>query len=293
MTEKTGEDREKKRRAMISGFAAMAVSVAGFSCMGLALRGSRGVFGPSTAMLWRGLVGLALVIPVALFTRTSLRGGNALWLWIRGLSGSVSLLLFFIAVSHLDLGTATALCYTYPVFASIFSAIHLRERVTFSGWIAIALSWIGIAVMVGYRPGTGRYELYGMFSGILAGVAIHSVRALRSQGETLAAILSSFFAISCLVALPGAMMESPRLGLEWSMIPGLLSVGMLATVGQAGLTLAYRHLPTRLGSPLSLVVVPLSMIGAYFLFGEQPASTAAVGSVLLFLSVAWLAHSQR
>lgn len=274
------------------GFTAMAVSVAGFASMGLVMRGARGVIGPSTAMLWRGVIGLAFVLPAAWLSRTSLRGGNALWLWIRGLSGSISLLCFFIAIAHLDLGTATALCYTYPVFASIMSAIHLRERVPFSGWIAISVAWIGIAVMVGYKPHVGLYESLGVLSGVLAGVAIHSVRALRREGETLAAILSSFFAISCLIALPGTIMEHSRFGLDMRMIPSLVSVGMLATVGQTALTLAYRHLPTRLGSPLSLVVVPISMFGADKLFGESPAPTAAIGTLILACAVTWLAWSR-
>lgn len=268
----------------------MVVSITGFTVMGLILRGARADVGPHTAVVWRNVVGLLLVIPAALLTRRPLLGKNIPMLLLRGAAGAYSLLFFFIAIARLDLGTATALCYTYPVFASILSAIFLREPVTMKGWIAIIAAWIGMAIMVGFRPSIGSGELYGILSGVLAGVAIHTVRALRKEGESLSAILFSFFLIGCAVALPGAFDESRTLGLGSPATAALVAVGMTATVGQAALTLGYRVLPTRIGSPMAMLVVPLSMAGSWFLYEEVPPAAALVGGAILLASVMFLGY---
>jgi drug/metabolite transporter (DMT)-like permease len=278
-------------RGVASGFAVMLLSIAGFSIMGVLVRGERALFGPNTAMIWRALIGLAIVLPMAAWTRTSLRARRPWLVLLRGLSGAVSLLCFLTAIKLTDLGTATALCYIYPVVASLLSAVFLKETMPRGGWLAILIAWLGVAVMVGYRPSFGFGELCGLASGILAGVAIHAVRALKREGETTLAILGQFFLISLAVALPGALAEDASLGFRAGAWRPLLVVGASATLGQAALTKAYGVLPTRLGSPLSLLVVPISMIGVYAAYGEAPAHGALLGTVLLAIAVTYLSRA--
>jgi drug/metabolite transporter (DMT)-like permease len=274
-----------------AGFAVMLLSIAGFSVMGIVVRGERDLFGPNTAMLWRAMVGLGVILPVALWSRTSLRARRPWLVLLRGLAGAVSLLCFLTAIELTDLGTATALCYTYPVVASFLSAVFLGERMPRGGWAAIFVAWLGVAVTVGYRPAFGFGEICGLVSGILAGVAIHAVRALKREGETTLAILAQFFLLSLVVALPGALLEDASLGFRAIAWKPLLVVGASATLGQAALTKAYGALPTRLGSPLSLLVVPISMLGVYAAYGEAPARGALVGAALLAVSITFLARA--
>lgn len=279
------------RPRIAAGMFSMLISIAAFSVMGIAVRGERDLFGPNTAMLWRALVGLAFVLPVAAVTRTSLRGQRPWLLLARGIAGTISLLCFLTAVERTDLGTATALCYTYPVFASVLSALFLGEAMARSGWIAIVIAWVGVAITVGLRPAFGMGEAYGLISGILAGFAIHAVRALRREGEATLTILAQFFLVSVVIALPGAYFEDVRLGFAAESWRALLIIGASATLGQAALTIAYRDLPTRVGSPLSLAVVPVSMAGVYFCYGEAPAAGALVGTVLLVFAVVHLSRA--
>ncbi len=273
------------------GLAVMLLSVLGFSLMGILFRGGRDAIGPALAMFWRSATGLAVVVPWALRARSPLLGRRRGLLLLRGLAGALALLCFFIAADRIDLGTATALCYTYPFFASFLSAVFLGERVGVGGWAGIALAWAGIAVMAGFRPSFGAGEVYGIISGVLAGVAVHTVRAMRREGEAVTSILYWFFLVGALVALPLALREDPALGVTGGAIVRLVALGLAATVGQFALTLAYRDLPTRVGSPLSLLVVPLSMVGAYTVSGETPAAGALAGTVILAAGIAMIARS--
>lgn len=269
----------------------MMISVIGFSAMGIIYRGARHEIGPMTAVLWRNIVGLLCVLAAMPWLSGSVRGRRRGMLVLRAVSGAVALFFYFLCISSIDLGTATALCYTYPVFASFLSAVFLKEHVSRGGWAAILVAWAAIGIMAGIRPAAGIGEVYGILSGILAGVAIHSLRALRREGEPLAAILFYFFVISGLLSLPLAYREDCALGFHRSHWMALAAIGVSATIGQAALTMGYQALPTHIGSPMSLLVVPLSMAGAYVFHGEPPRSGTVAGTIVLAFAVAYLART--
>lgn len=274
------------------GVALMLVAALGFAVMGIILRGERAIAGPHTAMLWRGVLGLVCILPVALVTGQRLWGGRPGLLALRGFAGAVALLFYFLSIVRVDLGTATALCYLNPIVAAILASRYLGERISVVGWTAIASAWGGVVLMV--WPSNDSWAtwggFYGLLSGIFSGVAVFTLRALRREGDPTIPILAIFFAISAVVALPGAWLESPSLGLTSPTWRPLTGIALAATAAQAGLTLAYRHLPTRLGGPVALFVLPLAMGGAWMLYGETPSPRAVAGGVLLFASVVVLAR---
>ncbi|WP_342747816.1 DMT family transporter [Nonlabens arenilitoris] len=62
--------------------------------------------------------------------------GNKRWLLIaRGVFGSISLLLFFLSLKYLPVGTAVTLRYLSPIFAAVFAVIWLRERIKPLQWL--------------------------------------------------------------------------------------------------------------------------------------------------------------
>jgi drug/metabolite transporter (DMT)-like permease len=270
------------------GILAILLSVFFFTAQGLLLRGGRIAFGPATAIFWRSLVGLVLVSIAAIVFGLPLLGRRFGLLFQRGFAGSLALLLFFTAVDRIDLGTATALCYTYPIFGTFLSSIILKERLTRGGWLAMIVAWIGIAIAIGFRPAIGAGEFAGLGAGILSGVAVHSIRALRRAGESVTAILFHFFLYGILISLPGGFAESSRFGLDSGALPILITVGVAATFGQTLITLAYKHVSTRAGASLSLLVVPASIFGAWTLFGERPVAGAVWGALLFGGAIVFL-----
>ncbi|HBW47960.1 TPA: hypothetical protein DEF17_08560 [bacterium] len=273
------------------GIAYMLVSVLGFSTMGVIYRGIRETAGPGTAMLWRSLVGLIFTFCYAAVVKQSVIGKNSSMLILRGIAGAAALLLFFFSARLIDLGTATALCYIYPFVASLLSMLFLSENVGIRGWIGITTAWLGVAMIVGFRPGIGLGEVSGFASGILAGIAVHTVRALRKKGESVVAIIFWFFSIGFVMALPFAFIEDCSLGIFSSSLLSLIGIGLAATVGQVSLTRAYKDLPTRYGSPFSLLVVPLSMLGAFLFSSELPSKSALLGTLILSASLILLSNA--
>ena len=262
----------------------MVCAIVGFAGMGLIVRSLRDDIGPATAAFWRSIVGVFLVLGYAFVTQQKFTFKKELApiLLLRCVTGATALLFYFGAIVSIDLGTATALCYTYPVFATLLSAVYLKETVGAKRWMCIFISWIGIAIMTAFRPMIGLGEVWGTLSGILAGVAIHSLRALRSQGESAISILVIFQGFTSIVALPFAILEVHSSSPWWNHILALLLLGVTGTIGQTGLTVAYRYLRTQIASPLSFATVPLAAAGSYFIFDESiPLAGICGGAVLL------------
>lgn len=277
---------------MMNGIKKMLVSVLGFSAMGIIFRSGRDTIGPGTAMLWRSIVGLLLTLSITSINKEELFGKNKVMLILRGIAGASALLFFFASAKMIDLGTATALCYIYPFVATFLSLLYLKEPIGFSGWFSILFAWIGIAVIVGFRPQFGFGELFGFLSGILAGIAIYTVRVMRRDGVSTVSILFWFFSIGIILSFPFAYYENKSLGFESDNIIKLISIGITATIGQAALTTAYRELPAKIGSPISLLVIPCSMAGAYVFSSEIPSANSLIGSLIFGTALYFLLSSK-
>ena len=61
-------------------------------------------------------------------------------LWVRGLSGGIAVVLYFMAMQTLSVGLATLLNYTSPVFAVFIARASLGERLTWRAGAALALT---------------------------------------------------------------------------------------------------------------------------------------------------------
>src|SRR5262249_5514116 len=61
-------------------------------------------------------------------------------LFLRGLFGGVAVLLFFLAIGHLPVGTATLYNYTAPVFSTTFAALFLHEALPAANVLALLMT---------------------------------------------------------------------------------------------------------------------------------------------------------
>lgn len=212
---------------------------------GLVKRGLKS-FGVAELVFYRSLVALLLTLA---FVR--LRGlGLATRSWRLqlqlGVVGAVSLALYFHAIAHLPLGTATALNYTAPMFLWLLMWLADSRRASLTGFAAVLLGFVGVWLLL--RPAlAGEVSLalvLGVLSGATGGVAYLLLSRLGAVGEPVW-VTSGYFALAgCVIGGTGmwALGASP---VGWADARLLLSIGVLAALGQAALGAAYAR-----GSPL-------------------------------------------
>ena len=238
--------------------------------------------GPEVAMV-RMAFGLAPVLLVPRWLRSSLHVQRVDLVLYRGIFGGIAVMLYFISLQHTSVGVATLLNYTSPVWSGLMSMLFLRERFSPRVLIPLPIALFGIFLVVhahaspGEVLGFGRWELAGALSAVAGGAAITAIRAAR-RTESSWAVYTSFCFFGMIVNAPLALMrwQWPRHD-EWL---ALAATGFLAMGAQLLMTFSLRWLDAMTTGVISQLAVIMSFIlGAVFLH-DRVTPGAALGSAL-------------
>lgn len=147
----------------------MIVASALFACMGVCVKLGASLFSAAELVFYRGAIALAGLAGFVLLRRLALATPH--WrahLW-RSLTGSVSLLLYFYAISVLPLATAVTLNYTSPLFLALILAVWAGERVRSALIAALVLGLAGVALLL--RPSFASEQWLGGLAALASGPA--------------------------------------------------------------------------------------------------------------------------
>lgn len=157
--------------------------------LGATIGASSGVFiklldlPATTITFFRMFIPAAVLLVYLLYKKTRLfRGNYPLMMLASGLNAA-RMFLFFIAFLYTTIGNAVIILYTWPVFAVIFSAIFLKEKVSWRTAMLIALAFAGIVIMYsGKEISFGNQDFIGM-AAMLVSAIIFSITAVIFKKE--------------------------------------------------------------------------------------------------------------
>jgi drug/metabolite transporter (DMT)-like permease len=217
----------------------------------------------------------------------------------RGFIGIISMWLGFYGLLHLPLPEAIAISYAMPLFAVIAGAVFLGEVVRRYRWSAVASGFVGVMIILWPRltvlsSGTvGVSETIGAIAVLAAAAmgaaAMVQVRQLVRTEKTPTIVL--YFSLTATV------LSLTTLPLGWSSIPPahalfLISAGLLGGIAQILLTESYRHADVSAVAPFEYSSIVWGTIAGYFVFGELPGGTLAVGTLIVVLSGVFIVYRE-
>lgn len=258
----------------------LAAAAVGFGTMSFAAKQAAEAGVPGAAIAFWRFVVMALPLVVPAVARSTFRFQRLDLLLYRGLFGGLAVLLYFVAIEHIPVGTATLLNHLSPIFAAAFAAWFLGERVSprLAGPFALAL--LGVILLSRARAETGEWLRFGLWelaalaSALLAGAAVTAIRAAR-RTEGSWAIYGSFTLFGLLATLPFALP-----GLTWPNSEQwwlLVVVGVLSIGAQLLMTYAYRWATNlQAGAVGQIAVLTAAGLGVAFL-GEPLGWLKALG----------------
>jgi drug/metabolite transporter (DMT)-like permease len=261
----------------------MTASATMFGAMAFAAKvASARLPGPEIAML-RMAAGLLPCLLVPGYRRASLNFKRVDLLLLRGFFGGLAVLLYFIAIQHINVGVATLLNYTAPIWSGMFSMFFIGERFSARVLIPMPIALLGVFLVVhahaapGDILGFGRWEMAGVFSAIASGVAVTAIRTAR-RSENSWSVYASFCLIGTLVCAPLgiAQWKTPH-GSEWV---SLAATAILAMGAQLLMTFSLRWVDAMTVGVMSQLAVIISMAMGVLLLGDHITITAAIGSAL-------------
>ena len=185
----------------------------------------------------------------------------------------------FGAVEVLPLADVIAVAWSSPLFALVFAAWFLRERVDGARWVAAVAGFAGVLVMM--RPSPSTFEpmaLMALGAAVLTGAEVVSVRLLagRDPGLTILAINNALGAlIACSIAAFVFVMPSgPQL-------LAMAGVGVVMVTGQALFLQALRIAEASAVAPFYYSTLIWAALIGVFVFGELPGWHLYVGAALI------------
>jgi drug/metabolite transporter (DMT)-like permease len=267
------------------GFGVILLASLLFGVMAVCVRVAAGTMtGPQVAFF--RFAGSLLVLLAATRGRGLRPGAGALGpLVLRGLIGATAIVLYFVGIRGTGAGLATLLQNGYPVFASIFAALVLGERVSGRLGAALALQVSGIALVVGPGLGLGSASTLGALaacgSSVLSGAAVVAARHLR-RTENAALITTYFMAVGVIVTAPALRGGVP------AVTPGVAAaLAAVVLTSVAGQWLLHHGLGFVSAARAS--VITATLLEAGFL-GQLPGPRALVGGGLVLAAIALAAE---
>ena len=238
-----------------------------------------------TTTLFRFVTGIGIISLFALSGRIHLTFVDNRGLLLRGFLGGIATAIFFYSISKIGLVKAGFIAGLYPAFATLFSHYILKERLSPIKWLALAGSFGGIILIMnsnaktnGLFSGYSRYDLFALTGTMLAGLSVVSVKKLQTTDSTVAI----FFAQCCIGAF---IVFIPASIGQITISPGILllliSVGILATVGQLLSTDSYRYLSVSTGSLLVMTIPVFNCIAGLVLFHEPVTPLMIIGALVI------------
>ncbi|MDY6056412.1 MAG: DMT family transporter [Campylobacter lanienae] len=244
-------------------------------------------------VFFRNIIGLGLIIWM-IYKRPLHQAGGKFWLLaFRGIIGTIGLYAFFYNIAHIDLATAFTFSKTSPIFTALLAAFIFKERLSYLGWFAIFIGFIGILFVIEPTLGVSKDEYIGLLSGIGAALAYTSIRGLRKHYDTRAIVLSFMLcgsAMPLLSMIVGSFYYRPNLDFLISpfVMPSLngwvmiVIMGLLATAFQIYLTKAYAaSKKAGVVAAVGYSDVVFSMIFGLILGDSLPSSLAFLGIIMI------------
>ena len=257
-----------------------------FACMGVCVKLGAEQFSAAELVFWRGFVATLLLGAYILGRRLPLATPHVRTHIVRGISGFVSLVMYFYAISMIPLAAAVTLNYTSPLFLALLLVLWVGEPVRRGFHAVLAAGFVGVIILL--QPTLERDQwlgaLFGLGSGIISSIAYLNVRRLGELGEPEWRTVFYFSALSAVAGLPWLLWAGPFHAIDlrgWLLLAGVGGFGVLA---QLCMTAAYKRGKTLTSASLAYSTVVFSSGFGMLLWGETLSWASWLGVVLIVAS---------
>ena len=199
----------------------------------------------------------------------------------RSVFGTIGLVLNFYAISHISLADSSIIQKLSPFIIIILSYIFFKEEMTRFQVFAIIIAFIGITLII--KPSGNNIISMGALAALLgalcAGIAYTCVRYLGTHNISGEFIIFFFSSLSSLMLLPYLILDYRTM--TYYQLSMLILAGISATIGQYGVTFAYKFAAAKNISVFDYSQVLFSGIFGYMFFGEFPDFQSLIGYIIV------------
>ncbi len=243
-------------------------------------------------IFFRSIVSLVMSGVALRSQKVPLFGNNKKVLILRGIAGSLGLILFFTTIQRIPLASAVTLMFLSPIFTAVLGIWIVKESVRWLQWVFFIISFGGIMMIQGFDPRVSPgMALIGIGAAFFSGVAYNMIRKLKNSEHPL--VIVFYFP---LVTLPFTIIYMffdwvTPVGTDWII---LILVGVLTQVAQYFMTKAYQAEELSKVANIQFTGILYAILFGWVLFDESFNFNTYLGMAMVLVGVILnIAYKQR
>lgn len=265
-----------------------------FSILNALMRALSMHLDPFQSQFLRYAFGLAVLLPIIW------RQGWAAYMpkqiggqFTRGGVHTIGLCLWFTALPRIPLADMTAIGFTGPIFIMIGAYLFFKEPMRWERWLATALGFTGVMIVVGPKLGLGSgggvYHLVMLASAPAFAASFLLTKALTRYENTGTILVWQSITVS-IFSLPLALLywQAPSLA-QWA---GFLLCGALGSAGHYCLTRSFRVADISATQSAKFLDLVWSALMGWLLFSDIPTFSTLMGGMLISAATLWVARRE-
>jgi len=197
------------------------------------------------------------------------------------------------SLTLMPVGDVSAILQIQPIVVMLGAAWFLKEQVTLFRWIAVAIAFFGVMIIV--RPGMEAFHPASAF--VLLGVLGLSIRDLgtRALDASHSSVVVSM--IGCVALIPVGILIHFLQGIpvdcsiETNVI--LIAASISGVIAYYAITHAMRLGEVSIVAPFRYSRIIAAFVVAYLVLGERPDLWTLIGAAVVVAAGVWVLVSER
>lgn len=261
----------------------MILAVFFFSTMGLMVKLLSHI--PAVQVVFfRSVVSLVMSASMLRFQRVNIWGNNQKYLLLRGLTGSVALILYFTTLQAIPLASAVTLGFMAPVFTTLLGVFIVKEKVFKLQWLFFLTAFAGVYLVEGFDHRVPWYYfIVGLVASIFSALAHNFIRKINTSEHPLVIIFYFPLVTAPITGLYCLLVEwvTPTL---YDLVM-LVAIGVVTQIAQFFMTKSLQIEAISKVSILRYLSIFFALSYGYVFFNETYAFTAYVGMTISVVGV--------
>ena len=277
---------------MARGFAVAVISGFFFTGLNASVKELAQEMPPLLVSWGRWLAGITAILPIVLWQEgiTGLGTRSLRMHAFRGLFHFGGYALWYEAVVWLPLATMAALGFTGPIFVTLGAVLFLGETVRARRWVAVAVGFVGMLVIV--RPGllTPNPGVWMMLASVplIAGSNLVAKAVSSRDRPAVVVFWQSVVAAICFAPFGLWFWQTPTA----TQLLLFASAGLFGTVGYFFITWSYRLLDISALQPITFLGIVWAALMDVAVWGKTSDLWTFVGAAIIVAATSMIAHRE-
>ncbi|NTF43835.1 hypothetical protein A6U86_25275 [Rhizobium sp. AC27/96] len=210
---------------------------------------------------------------------------------VRSIIILVAWISYYSAASYLQLAEVTTLYYAAPIVGTILATIVLREKVTFTRWMAVGVGFCGVVIASNPVGLSISWPVYlALQAAVLwaTGMVLLRKTALHEKSHIQMAVSNIMFIILT-AGMAIAHWQTPTL----FQVVLLAATGIIAGAGQLALFEGMRQAPVSVLAPFEYTSLVWAFLLGYLIWGDIPGANTFIGAILILSAGLIIIVSER